>query len=124
MSIYKQASRLKLRFQTEKGPLSAEQLWDLSIATLDKMAVALEKEYEKSDGKSFVRKSTEKDRVAKLRFDIVLDVLTTKMEEDEAARNASDAKAHNEKILSLIAKKKEASLENLSIEELEKQLIK
>lgn len=124
MSIYKQASRLKLRFQTEKGPLSAEQLWDLSIASLDKLAVALEKEYEKSDGKSFVRKSTEKDKVAKLRFDIVLDVLNTKMEEDEAARNASDVKAHNEKILSLIAKKKEAAFEGLSVEELEKQIIK
>lgn len=124
MSIYKQATRLKLRFQTEKGPLSAEQLWDLSISALDKLAVALEKEYEKSDGKSFVRKSTEKDRVAKLRFDIVLDVLTSKMEEDEAARNASNAKEHNEKILALIAKKKEASLEGLSIEDLEKQLIK
>jgi hypothetical protein len=122
MSMYKQASRLKLRFQTSKGPLTTEQLWDLSISELDKLAVFLEKDYEKSDGKSFVRKSSEKDKVAKLRFDLVLDVLNTKMEEDEAARNASDTKAHNERILALIAKKKESALESLTVEELEKQL--
>jgi hypothetical protein len=120
--MYKQASRLKLRFQTSKGPLTTEQLWDLSISELDKLAVFLEKDYEKSDGKSFVRKSSEKDKVAKLRFDLVLDVLNTKMEEDEAARNASDTKAHNERILALIAKKKESALESLTVEELEKQL--
>ncbi len=122
MSIYKQASRLKLRFQTTKGPLSAEQLWDLSISELDKLAVSLEEAFEKSNGKSFVVKKSDKDKIAKLRFDIALDVLTTKMEEDEAARNASDTKAHNEKILALIAKKKEASLESMSVEELEKMM--
>ena len=118
--MHKQASRMKLRFQTSKGLLSSEELWDLSIADLDTLAVSLEKEYEKSDGKSFVRRKTEKDRTAKLRFDIVLDILQTKMEDNDAARNAADDKEHNEKILAMIAKKKEDSLASMTIEELEK----
>ena len=32
--MYKQASKLKLRFQTNRGILSAEQLWDLSQTDL------------------------------------------------------------------------------------------
>ena len=122
--MHKQASRMKLRFQTSKGLLSSEELWDLSIADLDTLAVSLEKEYEKSDGKSFVRRKTEKDRTAKLRFDIVLDILQTKMEDNDAARNAADDKEHNEKILGMIAKKKEDSLSSMSVAELEALLRK
>ena len=120
--MYKEASRLKLRFTTSKGQLSAEQLWDLSITELDKIAVSLQDEYENSKGKSFITKKSEKDKIVKLRFDIALDVLITKVDEAENAREKSEAKAHNEKILALINKKKEQSLEELSAEELEKLL--
>lgn len=123
MSIYKEASRRKLRFTTIKGQLSVEQLWQLSVTDLDELAVELEKAYQKSDSsKSFIKVKTSADKTAKLMFDIVLDVLQTKVEEQENSLKAMETKAHNEKILGLIAKKQEASLEGLSIEELEKQL--
>ena len=79
--MYKEASKLKLRFQTTKGILSVEQLWELSLTELDALAVSLEEEYKNSDGKSFLDKKTEKDKMVKLRFDIVLNVLNTKVEE-------------------------------------------
>ena len=43
--MYKEASRKKTRFATSKGSLSAEQLWDLSIADLDTLAVSLDEAY-------------------------------------------------------------------------------
>ena len=45
------------------------------------MAVSLEEEYSKSKGKSFLDKDAKKDPILKLKFDIVLDVLQTKMAE-------------------------------------------
>jgi hypothetical protein len=122
MDNFKEASRQKLRFSTNKGLLSAEQLWDLSITELDNLAVSLEEEHKASGKKSFVVKRTTKDKTTKLRFDIVLDILQTKVEEQEAAFNAADIKAHNDKILKLIQDKKEDALSEKSVEELEKML--
>ncbi len=122
MSIYKEASKQKLRFQTPVGNLSVEQLWDLSIENLDTMAVALEEEHAKSGKKSFVAKKTEKDKTTKLKFDIVLDILTTKVEEQDVATQKAEDKKHNEKILAIIADKKDKSLEGKSIKQLEEML--
>jgi len=122
MENYKEASRLKLRFNTTKGSLTTEHLWDLSITELDTLAVALEAEYKESGKKSFVVKKSSKDKVTKLKFDIVLDILTTKVEEAEEAGKAKEDKERREKILSIIARKKEASLEEMDISELEKML--
>lgn len=117
--IYKAASKSKLRIATSKGPLSVEQLWDLSKTELDELAVQLEAEHTASGTKSFLTEKTEKSAESKLKFDIVLDVLETKVKIDETARKAADTKAHNAKIYELILKKKDGDLEGKSIEELE-----
>ena len=120
--MYKEASKQKLRFETSYGPLTVEQLWDLSINNLDKLAVSLEEAYKNSKGKSFLDVKTKKDKTIKLRFDIVLDILNTKVEELEEAKNAAENKAHNQQILELIKRKQDSELEGKSVEELEKML--
>ncbi|HAS44175.1 MAG TPA: hypothetical protein DCS93_27095 [Microscillaceae bacterium] len=120
--IYKEASKLKLRIQTTKGHLNVEQLWGLSLAELDALAVSLEEAYKNSKSKSFLDKKSEKDKIVKLRFDIVLDVLNTKVEEKEAAKKEAEDKEHNQKILSIIKEKQDEDLKGKSIKELEKML--
>lgn len=122
MSDYKLASKLKLRFQTPKGELTTEQLWTLTTTELDTLAVSLDEAYKASKGKSFLDKRTTKDKSLKLQFDIVFDVMQTKVEEEESEKQARDDKEHNQKIFELIAKKKEGELEGLSIAELEAKL--
>jgi hypothetical protein len=120
--MYKQASQLKARFSTTKGMLTTEQLWDLSLTELDNLAVSLEETYKNSKGKSFLDKKTTKDKGIKLQFDIVLDVLQTKVEESEKLRTTAEDKAHNEKIITLISEKHDESLKGKSIKELEAML--
>lgn len=122
--MYKEASKQGIRIQTNKGMLSVEQLWSLSLTDLDNLAVSLEEAYKTSKGKSFLDKRTTKDKGLKLQFDIVLDVLQTKMEDNEVTRNAQEVKEHNQKILALIAKKREGALEEKTLEELEAMLKK
>lgn len=122
MENFKLATQQKLRFQTVKGLLSTEQLWDLSLEELDVVAVSLQDQYEESGKKSFLVKRSIKDKTIKLKFDIVLDVLNTKNEELELARQKAEDKAHNNKILELIAEKQDESLKGKSIKELEKML--
>ena len=116
--MYKQASRLGLRFASPKGPLTVEQLWDLKPEMLDTMAVSLEEEVTKAGKKSFLTTKSSEDKVAKLKFDIVLDVLTTKVEEAAAAAVSAETKAFNNKIDLLIAEKEEEEFKGKSIEEL------
>lgn len=122
MENFKQASKQKLRFQTTKGVLSVEQLWDLSLSDLDSLAVSLQEAYENSKGKSFLTKRTTKDATIKLQFDVVLDILQTKVEESELLREAKENKDHNEKILNLISEKKDEELKGKSLKELQKML--
>lgn len=120
MSNYKQASKEKLRFQTNKGILSTEQLWDLSLADLDQLAVSLEEAHKNSKGKSFLEKRTTADKGLKLRFDIVLDILQSKVEDNEISQMEQENREHNKKIDELIAEKQGEALKNKSIAQLEK----
>lgn len=122
MSAFKQATREKVRFQTSKGSLSVEQLWDLSLSDLDTLAVSLQEAYDKSKGKSFLDKRTTKDKALKLQFDVVLEVLQDKKSEEEAAKEAAEIKIHNQKIFDAIVKAEENELAGKSKKELEKML--
>lgn len=122
MENFKLASQQKLRFHTNKGMLSTEQLWDLSLEELDALAVSLEAEHKESGKKSFLTKTSVKDKTAKLRFDVVLDVLNTKVEEAQALQEAFEIKEHNKKIIQLISEKQDESLKGKSIKQLEAML--
>ena len=122
MENFKQATKQKLRFQTNKGVLSVEQLWDLSLTDLDSLAVSLQEAYENSKGKSFLTKKSTKNATIKLQFDVCLDILQTKVEETEAAKELAENKAHNQKILQLIAEKKDDELKGKSVKQLEAML--
>lgn len=122
MDIYKNASKQKLRFKTSKGNLSTEQLWDLSLNELDALAVSLEEETDKTAKKSFLTETSTKNQTAKLRFDIVLDVLETKVKARDTALKAAETKARNQKIMSLIQDKEDESLKEKSVDELKKML--
>lgn len=122
MENFKLASQQKLRFQTNKGLLSVEQLWDLSLEDLDALAVSLETEHKESGKKSFLVKTSVKDKTAKLRFDVTLDVLNTKVEEMQAAQEAAEIKEHNKKIITLISEKQDESLKGKSVKQLEGML--
>lgn len=122
MEIYKQAIMQDIKIQTNKGLLIPQQLFTLGINELDSLAISLQEEYEKSGKKSFLIKRSVKDKIAKLKFDLVLDILQTKQEEHEIAKQKAEDKAHNEKIISLISEKQDESLKGKSIKELEKML--
>ena len=124
MDNFKQASRLKLRFLTSVGPLSAEQLWDLSQTQLANAIKAIKKVLKKDDDDelAFLESTKTVDVENQLRFDILKDIYLTKKTEAEELRNAADVKAYNQKILALIAEKQEGELKGKSIAELEAML--
>lgn len=124
MDNYKLASRLKLRFATDRGNLAVEQLWELSLTSLAASIRETKKVLKKNDDTdlSFLEEGGVSDTVNELRFEILKDVYVSKKKDLEDERNATENKAHNQKIMSIIQSKKEGALNEMSVEELEKLL--
>ena len=122
--MFEEASRLKLRFDTAKGPLSVEDLWELPLTSarsisLDNIAVSLH-QHMQNTGVSFVRNDSEPDRLTKLRFDIVKHIIDVRLAERAKADNDKAIADRKQKILEIIARKEDAALESAPIEELRK----
>lgn len=124
MDIYKQACVVGLRFNTTKGQLTVEQLYQLNQTELTTCIKAVSKNLKKNDdeGLSFLDSTVSIDKTEQLRFDILKDVYLTKKELSEATRKAKEDKEYNQKIIEIIAEKKEGKLKDMSIEDLEKML--
>ena len=125
MDIYKLASKQQLRFATNVGLLSVEQLWTLTQTQLTALIKSLKKVLKDSDGDdelSFLITITPKDTENQLRFDIAKDIYLTKKAENDELRAKAERKEHNQKILALIQEKKGEELKGKSIEDLEKML--
>lgn len=120
--MYKEAAKLGLRFQTNKGLLSTEQLFSLTQTDLASAIKVSKKLLKKNDDDDlgFLENNSNIDKVEELRFNILKDIYLTKKAENEASRAEAEAKAHNAKIDELILRKRETQLAEMSIEELEK----
>jgi hypothetical protein len=116
------AARKKWRFTTTKGHLSFEDLWDLSLEALDKIAVALDEKIQKGGRKSFITKKTESMTEEQGMFDLVGYVIETKMAEADAAKDRAAKRGQREFLEELKKKKQIASLEGLSLEDIDKQI--
>lgn len=122
MDIYKKAASKKLRFGTSFGNLSVEQLFTLSIDQLDNLAVHFNEINETSNTKTFLTAKSETNVADKLRFEIVLDILNSKVANQEKAAKSEETKKNNSRILEILKDKQDQSLKDLSVEELTAKL--
>ncbi|AEM91853.1 hypothetical protein [Salmonella phage SPTD1] len=119
--MFDQATRLKLRFNSNKGLLSVEQVWDLNLNALNELAKDLSRQVKEaaSDEEDFIGVKSAVDSQLQLRFDIVKAIIGVKLKERDESATAAERKANNQVILELIQRKKQQELEGKSLEELE-----
>lgn len=120
--MFKQASKMKLRFATSKGNLSVEDLWDLSLPVLDKLAVSYDEELAKSPRKSFITNDTPSNTELELKFNIVKEIITDKLKEKADRETAKNKAAEKARLTELLAKKQSEKLESLSEDEIKRRL--
>jgi hypothetical protein len=120
--MFEKASRMKLRYQTNRGVISVEDLWDLSLESLDAIAISLNKKLKESQTESFIKTKTKDTTELELKFNIVKHIIDVKLSEAEARKNAAEKRAKKQKLMDLIAKKQDAELEGKSVDELMKEL--
>ena len=124
-NMFVDASRRQLRFDTSKGQLSTEDLWSLSLKSLDEMGIRIQDTLQPERKSLLENPDTAATKIGndnRLRLEIIKFVITTKQEENKAARAEGDKLRQKEFLKELLNKKKIDQLEGLSLEEIEAQL--
>lgn len=126
--MFEKAVRTKLRFPSNRGDLSVEQLWDLPLTSrggfdLDTVAREINQSLKAATEDSFVtvRVNPLKDRF-ELSLDILKHIIQVKLAEAADAAKASARKAEKNRLVEILDQKKDQDLLSLSAEELQKKI--
>jgi len=124
--MFELASRLKLRFDSERGQLSVEDLWDLPLSSgkvnLNDLAKGISRAIRATGEEDFVTTKSNANEVLNLKLNILKHIIKFRVEAADAKKRGEEEVAKKKLIASIIEKKKLQNLENMSIEELTKML--
>ena len=119
--IFEVATRNKVRFQTDRGNLTCEDLWDMSLTSLNTLAKSIKRKLKNAEEEDFLETS-QTNTEEQLQFDIVLHVLNVKKQEKEDRENASRRKEERNKLMEILHKKELEQLDSLTPEEIKAKL--
>ena len=119
--IFKIAAKKKYRF-SYKGNCTVEDLWDIPLEELDRMYARLRKEQKSQGEDTLLSKESKEDKVLANKIEIIKAVVEDRLKAKERAARAAEIRAQNQRILEIIADKKDADLRNKNMEELEAML--
>ena len=121
LNIFEYAVRNKLRFPF-RGMIGVEDLWDLRVEDLDKIFKLLNLQVKQQQEESLLGEKSKEDAVLDIQIQIVRCIVKVKLEEREAREKAFAKREQKQKIMSILANKKDEVLRNRSIDELEQML--
>jgi hypothetical protein len=125
LNLFEVASRSKFRFETKRGEITAEQLWDISLTgndSVDAIAINLNDALQKSSTKSFVTTSNPADKETQLKLELVKYVISVRLAEAAARAEKAEKAAQCRVLREAIAAKETAELLSGSADELKKRL--
>lgn len=123
MDIFAKASRSRLKFTTGiKGVVTLEDVWQLPLSTLRKMANEINRKITKSDDLFAEVKAGEE--LEKLRLDVLVEVIKIRNEEQKAKVSEAEVEQRRKLLKELIEKRKLEETSSKSVEELEAELAK
>jgi hypothetical protein len=124
VTIFETATREKFRYPSTKGLLTTEQLWELPLTarsgfSLDDVAKAVNAELKAVSTESFVATEANPAKATlETKLEVVKHVIAVRLAEDQAAKAAAARKLEKEKLLTVLGRKQDAVLENLTEAEL------
>lgn len=127
-NLFLQATREKFRFESPKGDLSVEQLWDLPLTSrtgfdLDTVAKAVNADLKASNEESFVNVNNN-PAVSRLqaKLEVVKAIIEVKLAQAEATKKRVEKAAERQRLMEVLHSKKDQELQGLSVEEIERRL--
>ena len=126
-NLFEKASRQKLRFETVRGVVSVEDLWEAPLTSkngysLDDIAKGINRELKDTKEESFVEPSSTGSTTLELKLEILKHIIKTRQEENEAKSKAQERRAIKQRLLEELEKRKDSKYEGMSEEDLRKEL--
>lgn len=115
---FETATRRKLRFQTTKGNLSIEDLWDVPLTVLDEAYKGLSRQIREAEDDSLLTKRDSGVEEASLKRDLVKHVVQVRQAEAEAKTARAARRQQAARVRELIAQKQDEALAGKSTDEL------
>lgn len=122
-NLFEIATRNRYRFNY-KGVMTAEDLWSLGVKDLDAIFKTLNRQKKADNEDSLLATKSAADTELANKIELVKYIVSVKLAEAEDRKNAAEKKEQRDKILAIMAKKKDAKLENMDVAELEAELAK
>lgn len=123
INLFEFAVRNKLRFPF-KGSIDVEQLWQLDVKDLDTVFKTLNAQAKEAKEESLLATKSANDLTLEVQIEIVKHIVATKIAEKEAHNKSIENAAERQKILAILADKRDAALKDKSEEELLEMLKK
>ena len=120
-NLFEIATRNRYRFNY-KGVMTVEDLWSLRVEDLDAIFKMLNRQKKTADEDSLLATKSAEDQDLANKIDIVRYIVSVKLAEAADRVSAAEKKAQRDKILEIVAKKKDKALEDMGIEDLMKKL--
>ena len=122
-NIFETATRKKLRFPSDRGDLSTEQLWDLTLPDLDAIARDVNKALKGVTEESFLDTSPHPDKPRfTLQLNILKHVIDVKQTEAQAMLDRAKRAEKRRKLTEALEVKDDQAIQKKSRAALEKEL--
>ncbi len=125
--MFKEATKIALRFDTSYGRITTEDLWNLPLTSknnvsLDSVAIDIHNKLQNLQTTSFVSDAPIGDRELELSMEIVKEIIKDRQEENAKNLEAKSNASQRQRILEVLKTKEDESLLNKSEEELRAML--
>ena len=123
MNIFERAARAKLRFETDKGSIATEQLYDLPLSqganNLNDLARKYHEIVHGAASVSFVEERPDPAMTMNtLRLDLIKHVITSKLADKRAAETRAEKAERRGKLLEALAAKEVDEMKGMSKEQI------
>ena len=124
--LFIKAAKEKYRFETPRGFLTVEDLYDCPPigrgVSLDDIAKSVNRQLKETNEESFVVTASKENSILENKLEIVKYIIAEKKAELEKRKNAAERKAKREKLLEAIAYQEDKELREAGTEKLKKML--
>jgi hypothetical protein len=125
--MFDTVTRNKVRFNTNKGMVTVEDLWDMPLQAknnfdLDTVAKAIAADIRKNDEDSFIATATKSSVADVLKLDVVKHIIAFKIAENAMKNDRIANQARRAQLQSALADKSEDALKDMSVAELEAEM--
>lgn len=116
--MFELATRTKMRFPF-KGMISVEDLWDLSVQSLDSIYKTLNSQLKQAQEESLLLVKKAEDKELELKVELIKYIVQVKLDEAQVRAQAKEKKEMKQKLMEIRASKQNEELLNKTTEELD-----